>query len=123
MKIIPLIESDSLLKTHKKFLIKQLRIKAYEQYLEAFKTVKLSSMASAFGVSVEFIDREISDLIASRKLFCKIDKVDGVIEYERVDERNRLYKQTFRNVAFNCNFRWISSSIRFKSYPELSNYK
>ena len=55
-------------------------------------------MANAFGVSVEFIDREISDLIASRKLFCKIDKVSGIIEYERVDERNKLYKDTFRNV-------------------------
>lgn len=46
-------------------------------------------MANAFGVSVAFIDRyleikfnssELSDLISSRRINCKIDKVAGIVE-------------------------------------------
>ena len=37
-------------------------------------------MASSFGVSVEFIDKELSNFIYAGKLSCKIDKVNNVIE-------------------------------------------
>lgn len=42
-------------------------------------------MAKAFGVSVDFIDRELSGFIASRSLNCRIDKVSGIIETQRFD--------------------------------------
>ena len=54
-------------------------------------------MAQAFGVSVEFMDRELSELISSRRLVCKIDKVAGVVESQRIDERNNLYKQALKH--------------------------
>lgn len=69
-----------------------MRIVIYSQFLESFKTVTLETMAQSFGVSVAFIDRELSELISARRLNCKIDKVAGVVESERIDERNRLYK-------------------------------
>ena len=34
-----------------------MRIVAYSQFLESYKTVTIKSMAQAFGVSPEFIDR------------------------------------------------------------------
>jgi 26S proteasome regulatory subunit N7 len=37
-------------------------------------------MAQEFGVSLDFIDRELSELISARRLPCKIDKVEGIIE-------------------------------------------
>lgn len=49
-------------------------------------------MADAFGVSVDFIDRELSQFIASRRISSKIDKVAGIVESEKLDERNNLYK-------------------------------
>lgn len=67
-------------------------------------------MAAAFGVSAEFIDkqliltkpskifREISEFIASRRLSCKIDKVSGLIESEKVDKRNNLYQSAIKQV-------------------------
>lgn len=64
--------------------------------MESYKTVKIQTMARTFGVSSEFIDAELSELIAARRLNCKIDKVDGIIETERTDERNRLYKQVLK---------------------------
>lgn len=42
-------------------------------------------MAHEFGVSVDFIDRELSGLISARRLPCKIDKVDGIIETDPTD--------------------------------------
>jgi len=53
-------------------------------------------MAKAFGVSIAFIDRELSELIAARRISCKIDKVSGIVESERVDERNILYKTALK---------------------------
>lgn len=60
-------------------------------------------MAKSFGVSVNFIDRELSELISTRRLNCKIDKVAGIIESERIDERNRLYKSAIREGDFLLN--------------------
>jgi len=53
-------------------------------------------MASEFGVSVDFIDRELAELIGARRLPCKIDKVVGIIETDPSDERNKLYKGTLK---------------------------
>jgi 26S proteasome regulatory subunit N7 len=51
--------------------------------LESYKSVTLESMANAFGVSPEFIDKELSDFIVGGRLTAKIDKVAGVIETNR----------------------------------------
>ena len=48
-------------------------------------------MASAFGVSSEFLDVELSDFIYSGKLNCKIDKVSGVIESNRPNHKVELF--------------------------------
>jgi len=48
-------------------------------------------MASAFGVSCEFIDTELSTFIYNGKLNCKIDKVSGVIESNRPNRKVELF--------------------------------
>jgi 26S proteasome regulatory subunit N7 len=53
-------------------------------------------MANEFGVSVDFIDRELSELISARRLPCKIDKVSGIIETDPTDERNKHYKGSLK---------------------------
>ena len=72
------------------------RAVVYGQYLESYKTVKLEKMARDFGVSAEFIDRELYQLIASRRLNCQIDKVTGVVESSKTDQRVNLYKDILR---------------------------
>ena len=59
---------------------REMRLVAYRQYLEAFKSVTIQNMASAFGVSIDFLDTELSNFIYVGKLNCKIDKVSGIIE-------------------------------------------
>ncbi|KAL8427347.1 hypothetical protein Efla_006907 [Eimeria flavescens] len=53
-------------------------------------------MAAAFGVSPQFIEEEIAGFIASGKLGCRIDKVNGVVEASRPEERSRLYLQAIK---------------------------
>lgn len=66
---------DSLFAEHRRFYVREMRIKAYAQLLQSYRSVTLASMAAAFGVSVDFIDRELSRFVAAGRLNCKIDKV------------------------------------------------
>jgi len=40
-----------------RILIRELRVLVYAQFLESYKSVRLQSMAQAFGVSVDFLDK------------------------------------------------------------------
>jgi len=84
------------LKDHAYFYTKEMRLVAYKQYLESFKSVTINNMASAFGVSAEFIDKELSTFIYNGKLNCKIDKVSGVIESNRPNKKVELYQNTIK---------------------------
>lgn len=64
-----------------------MRLVAYRQYLESFKSVTIDNMASAFGVTVPFLDTELSNFIYNGKINCKIDKVTGVIESNRPNKK------------------------------------
>lgn len=74
-KVLDDLKNDEYLSAHRKFFTREVRIVIYSQFLESYKTVTLQSMADAFGVSIEFIDRELSELISAGRLTCKIDKV------------------------------------------------
>ncbi|EAR96456.1 26S proteasome non-ATPase regulatory subunit 6 (macronuclear) [Tetrahymena thermophila SB210] len=91
-RVLDDLKTDEYLAPHRKFFTREIRIVIYSQFLESYKTVTLNSIAQAFGVSVEFIDKELSELISAGRLTCKIDKVQGIVESERIDERNNLYK-------------------------------
>ena len=61
------------------FYIKEMRLVAYTQFLKSYKSVTIDSMAKSFGVTIEFIDKELSHYIAIGRLACVIDKVEGII--------------------------------------------
>jgi len=94
--IIDQLRKDRYGSQHANFYCREMRIRAYTQYLESYRSVQLSSVAIAFGVSVEFIDKELSRFIAQRNLPCKIDMVHGVVETIRPDNRNALYYKTLK---------------------------
>jgi len=79
------VRDDPYMKHHLRYFIRETRVVIYAQFLESYKTVKLGSMAAEFGVSVEFLDKELAELISARRLPCKIDKVAGVIETDPTD--------------------------------------
>lgn len=48
---------DRYLAPHTRYFIREMRIKAYTQLLESYRSLSLQHMARSFGVSVEFIDK------------------------------------------------------------------
>lgn len=97
------IRLDRYLHPHFRFYMREVRVVAYTQFLESYKSVTMEAMAKAFGVSVNFLDLELSRFIAAGKLNCKIDKVAGVLETNRPDAKNALYQATIKQGDFLLN--------------------
>ncbi|XP_014782449.1 26S proteasome non-ATPase regulatory subunit 6 isoform X2 [Octopus bimaculoides] len=90
------MQYDRLLSPHYRYYIREMRIVAYSQLLESYRSLTLAYMAETFGVTVEFIDQELSRFIAAGRLHCKIDKVGGIVETNRPDSKNWQYQATIR---------------------------
>lgn len=95
-EVITLVKCDPYLATHVRYFVREVRVRAYSQFLESYKSVTLASMASAFDVSTDFMDEEVADLIVAGRLNAKIDRVAGVIETNRPDERSALYMESLK---------------------------
>ncbi len=97
------IRSDRYLHPHFRYYMREMRAVAYSQFLESYKSVTMDAMAKAFGVSIPFLDSELSRFIAAGKLNCKIDKVAGILETNRPDAKNALYQSTIKQGDFLLN--------------------
>jgi len=95
-EIEQILLSDRLLSRHCAYYIRQMRVMAYSQLLESYRSLTLQYMADAFQVSVGFIDKELSRFIAAGKLNCKIDKVGGIVETNRPDSKNYQYQAVIK---------------------------
>ncbi|KAI0029248.1 PCI-domain-containing protein [Vararia minispora EC-137] len=72
-----------LLHQHTRHYVREMRILAYAQLLQSYQSLTLDSLAAAFGVTVDFVDNELSRFIASGRLHASIDKVHGIVETTR----------------------------------------
>lgn len=54
-----------ILHPHARYYVREMRILAYAQLLESYRSLTLESLARAFGVSVEFIDRYVSIVLVA----------------------------------------------------------
>jgi 26S proteasome regulatory subunit N7 len=90
------LKKNHWLARHQAFFCREMRIRAYSQLLESYKSVQLQHMANNFGVTVEFLDRELSRFIFSGRLNAKIDKVQGVVQTTQADEKSKSYFQTIQ---------------------------
>ncbi|KAG9309195.1 26S proteasome subunit RPN7-domain-containing protein [Chiua virens] len=85
-----------LLSPHTRYYVREMRILAYGQLLESYRSVTLESLSGAFGVSVDFIDNELSRFIANGRLHCTIDKVHGIVETTRPSLKNAQYEKVVK---------------------------
>ena len=95
--IIQRLKNDFYLSKHYNYYINEIRIKAYSQFLQSYKTVTIENMANVFGVSTNFIDRELSNFISQGRINAKIDKVSGIIECSQNEQNIDLYQETIRD--------------------------
>lgn len=90
------LKLDRILAAHYRYYIREMRIIAYAQLLESYRSVTIESMAHSFGVSEEFIDSDLSRFIASGRLNAVIDKVGGIVETNRPDAKNAQYQAAIK---------------------------
>ncbi|KAJ3387854.1 26S proteasome non-ATPase regulatory subunit 6 [Entophlyctis sp. JEL0112] len=90
------IKYDRLLHAHYQFYVREMRILAYTQLLDSYRSLTIESMANAFGVSEEFIDADLSKFISAGRLNAVIDKVGGIVETNRPDAKNSQYQSAIK---------------------------
>ena len=95
--IIQVLKKDFYLSKHYNYYINEMRVKVYSQFLQSYKTVTMDNMANVFGVSTNFIDRELSNFISQGRINAKIDKVSGIIECSHNEQNVDLYQATIRD--------------------------
>ncbi|RCI16150.1 hypothetical protein L249_2684 [Ophiocordyceps polyrhachis-furcata BCC 54312] len=92
------LNQDRYLNEHKSWFIREMRLRAYQQLLQSYRVVGLESMANDFGVTVDYLDRDLAKFIAAGRIPCNIDRVSGkgVIETNRPDDKNKQYQDVVR---------------------------
>ncbi|KAG1053858.1 hypothetical protein G6F46_007477 [Rhizopus delemar] len=91
------LRSSRYLLPHMRYYVREMRILAYAQLLESYRSLTVTSMAQAFGVSEDYIDRDLYKFIAAGRLNCVIDKVNGIIETNRPDAKNAQYQSVIKH--------------------------
>lgn len=89
--------TSRILAPHARYYVREMRIIAYAQLLESYRSLTLDNMAHAFGVSAAFIDKELSRFIASGRLPAVIDRVQGVVETRRSDSLSGSYSKLLKD--------------------------
>jgi len=96
VNVQPVIANDRYLGPHTSYILREYRIISYGQFLEAYKSVMLSSMAASFGITVDMMDTELARFIANGRLNAKIDKVGDVVETIRPDKKSAQYHEIMK---------------------------
>lgn len=94
--MINFVRFDMYLNHHSNFFLREIRLRAYSQFLQSYQSVKLESMAKEFGVSIKFLDKELSSFISANRLNCKIDKVNGIVLINRIHSKNNQYQKVIQ---------------------------
>ena len=95
---IDAMKADRYLAQHARYYYREVRVMAYTQFMESYRTVSLASMASSFGVSPQYMDKELSAFISAGRLSCKLDAVAGVVNSTRPDAKSAQYLATIKQV-------------------------
>lgn len=90
---VKFLRQDRYLYEHRVWFVREMRLRAYQQLLQSYRVVGLESMAKDFGVTVDFLDRDLAKFIAAQRIPCTIDRVTGkgIIETNRPDNKNKQY--------------------------------
>lgn len=92
------LQQDRYLFEHRGWFVREMRLRAYQQLLQSYRVVGLEKMADNFGVTVDFLDRDLAKFIAAGRIPCTIDRVadKGIIETNRPDDKNKQYNDVVK---------------------------
>jgi len=95
-RVEQMAKKDRYWNPHYAYYVREMKIKAFAQLLESYRSLNLTYIAEAFGVTEDYMDRELSKFIADGRLHCKIDKVRGIVITTRPDSKNAQYQATIK---------------------------
>ncbi|KAK3067422.1 proteasome regulatory particle subunit [Teratosphaeriaceae sp. CCFEE 6253] len=90
------LSQDRYLYEHRRWYVREMRLSAYTQLLASYRVLSLASMADSFGVSVEWLDKDLAPFIAGQRLQATIDRVAGVVSTVRAEGKGRQYHEVVR---------------------------
>ncbi|TRY80977.1 hypothetical protein TCAL_02961 [Tigriopus californicus] len=90
------MKADRYLHAHYAYYVREMKVKAFAQLLESYRSLTLTYMSEAFNVTEDYMDRELSRFIADGRLHCRIDKVRGIVMTNRPDTKNARYQGTIK---------------------------
>ncbi|KAL1644931.1 proteasome regulatory particle subunit [Diplodia intermedia] len=90
------LSKDRYLYEHRGWFVREMRLRGYQQLLQSYRVVGLQSMANDFGVSMDFLDKDLSKFIAADRVPCTVDRVRGIIETNRPDDKNKQYNDVVK---------------------------
>ncbi|KAJ5646779.1 hypothetical protein N7490_003151 [Penicillium lividum] len=91
------LTQDHYLHEHRAWFVREMRLRAYQQLLQSYRVVGLNTMANDFGVTVDYLDRDLAKFISSNRIACTIDRVNGIIETNRPDDKNKQYADVVKH--------------------------
>ncbi|KAJ5316853.1 hypothetical protein PENANT_c016G04301 [Penicillium antarcticum] len=91
------LTQDRYLHEHRAWFVREMRLRAYQQLLQSYRVVGLSGMANDFGVTVDYLDRDLARFISNNRIACTIDRVNGIIETNRPDDKNKQYADVVKH--------------------------
>ena len=53
------LKPNRILSPHTRYYVREMRILAYNQLLESYRSLTLDSLARSFGVSIDFVDKYV----------------------------------------------------------------
>eukprot|EP00756_Hemistasia_phaeocysticola_P050865 Hpha_TRINITY_DN26050_c0_g1::TRINITY_DN26050_c0_g1_i1::g.115148::m.115148/K03037/PSMD6, RPN7; 26S proteasome regulatory subunit N7 len=78
---------------HLNYFFREMRLIAFKQFLQSYRSVTLQSMAEAFSIPIESLDNQLCIFIAAGRLTAKIDKVSGSVETAQTDSRSFQFQK------------------------------
>lgn len=88
-RFLDTVSEEVYLGRYRDLFCREIKLRAYQQLLKSYESLSLESMSNIFGVSIEFVERDLARYIAAGRLPCKIDRVSMTV-FVSEDVPNRV---------------------------------
>ncbi|KAL1730542.1 26S proteasome subunit RPN7-domain-containing protein [Schizophyllum commune] len=84
------------LSPHSAYIVRELRIKAYNQLLASYASLSLDALAQAFGVSKGWVETDLARFTSTARIHCTIDSVNGIVSTTRPSVLTSQFEQVIK---------------------------
>lgn len=85
------------LTAHVNYVFREIRVMAFNQFLDSYSSVTLKSMSAAFRIPLPVLDAMLCTFINNERVSCKIDRVTGSVVTFRGDATNVQYNRILKS--------------------------